>query len=190
MSNAIFCTASTDEQLEQILDLQRRNLEENLSAEDAAGDGFVTVRHDLELLRDMNRAEAHVIALHENRVVGYALVMLRTFDDRIPILKPMYAILSGLNYHGKPLDNYRYFIMGQVCVDKAFRGKGVFAGMFREMREQYSGLYDLVITEVAVRNVRSVRAHEKVGFKLLHRYRDPDGEGWDLIVWDWRVQTG
>ncbi len=187
MGDLVFCTASTDEELEQILSLQHRNVEENLSSEEVASQGFVTVHHDLELLRDMNRAEPQVIATSDGQVVGYALVMLRAFEDRVPILKPMCDMLSGLTYDGRPVDETHYFIMGQVCVDKPVRGKGVFGGMYRKMQELYSRRYDMVITEVARRNTRSIRAHEKVGFELLHRYLDSDGEEWDVILWDWSV---
>ena len=185
MSDVVFRTASSDEDLEQILALQRRNVEESLDPDEVRQQGFVTVRHHLDLLRDMNRAEPQVIASHDDRVVGYALVMLRAFEERIPILAPMYDMLSRLTYKGIPVDEYNYFIMGQVCVDKSMRGKNVFSGMYLRMRELYSPRYDMVITEVARRNTRSIRAHQKVGFELLHRYTDSDGEEWDVVLWDW-----
>lgn len=187
MSEPVFGIATKDEDLEQVLSLQRRNVEESLSPQEVARQGFVTVRHDLELLRDMNRAEPHVIATSDGQVVGYALVMVRAFEERVPILAPMYDMLSRLTYNGKPMDDYNYFIMGQVCVDKPMRGRDIFGGMYCQMRETYSHKYDMVITEVSCRNTRSIRAHEKVGFKLLHRYRDSDEEEWDVILWDWTV---
>ncbi len=189
MSEPVFGIATKDEELEQVLALQRRNVEESLSAEEVTRQGFVTVHHDLELLRDMNRAEPHVIATSDGQVVGYALVMVRAFEERVPILAPMYDMLSQLTYDGKPMDEYNYFIMGQVCVDKPMRGRDIFAGMYCQMREVYSHRYDMVITEVARRNTRSIRAHEKVGFQLLHRYRDSDREEWDVILWDWTDHT-
>ncbi len=185
MADVIY-RAAVERDLDQILTLQRRYLEESLDPAEVAADGFVTVRHDRELLAAMNAAEPHVVAVSGDQVAGYALVMLRSFADRIAILEPMFAQMrAGLVWDGVPLDEYRYFIMGQVCVDKPFRGSGVFAGMFEKMRELYRGRYDFTITEVARRNARSIRAHEKVGFGLLHRYRDPSGEEWDLILWDW-----
>jgi GNAT superfamily N-acetyltransferase len=185
MEPAEFTTATSDAQLEQVLALQRRNLEQSVDEQEAADQGFVTVRHDLELLRDMNRAEPHIIAVCDGQVVGYALVMLKRFQQRIPILKPMFARLAGLQHRGRPIDDYRFFIMGQVCVDRSFRGSGVFDGLYRTMKKRYAESYDLVVTEVACRNTRSCAAHTRVGFRLLHRYRDDRGEEWDLIVWDW-----
>lgn len=186
MSQLRFTTASTDEELRQILELQRANVEENLDPETVAREGFVYVRHDLSLLRDMNLAEPQVVAICDGRVVGYALVMTLAFEERIPALAPMCALLHRLEHAGRPLKDCRYFIIGQVCVAQPFRGQGVFDGLYRRMRELYAARYDLVVTEVACRNTRSSRAHQRVGFELLLRYRDPAGEDWEVIAWAWR----
>jgi len=181
-----FGPAVSDRDLEGILALQRRNVEESLSPEKVARDGFVTVRHDLDLLRDMNRDSPHAVARSGGQVVGYALMMRRAFEERIPILAPMYERLERILHDGRPMSAYRYFIMGQVCVDELFRGRGVFEGLYAELRRLHEGDYEMVVTEVARRNGRSIRAHEKVGFGLLHRYCDSAGEEWDVVVWDWR----
>jgi RimJ/RimL family protein N-acetyltransferase len=73
--------------------------------------------------------------------------------------------------------------MGQICVAKAFRGQGVFDGLYAKMRTICAGEFDFTITEVAARNTRSMRAHERVGFKTLHQYDDTSsGETWRLIL--------
>jgi len=56
----------------------------------------------------------------------------------------------------------------------------------RRKRRKHAHAHDLVITEVARRNGRSIRAHEGVGFELLCRYAHADGAEWDVIGWDWR----
>lgn len=45
-----FTTATNPTELLQILELQQQNLPEKLSETDKKEQGFVTVRHDLELL--------------------------------------------------------------------------------------------------------------------------------------------
>ena len=51
----------------------------------------------------------------------------------------------------------------------------------------YRGHYDFTVTEVAERNTRSLRAHERVGFQTLHTYPDAlAGEVWRVIVLDFR----
>jgi RimJ/RimL family protein N-acetyltransferase len=42
---------------------------------------------------------------------------------------------------------------------------------------------DLCVTEIATRNLVSIRAHEKMGFEIISRYADP-GEEWVIVAWD------
>jgi GNAT superfamily N-acetyltransferase len=186
MPQVQYLQARTERHLEQILELQRSNTETTLGTDAARSQGFVTVRHDLDLLREMNSPDRHIIAIHEQRVVAYALVMQPRFENRLPIIQPLFDQLRTLSYQGRAFEDCRYFVMGQVCVAKAFRGQGVFAGLYRQMSHCYATAYDLVVTEVADRNKRSIRAHEKVGFGVIHQYADPSGERWQLIAWDWR----
>ena len=173
-------TATTDKELRQILRLQAQNLPANISPEEARSQGFVTVRHDFELLKKMNSPYPHIIAKDEDEIVGYALVMLRSFAHEIPVLVPMFEQLDTLVFENKKLAEARYFVMGQICIDKKYRGKGIFAGMYGEMKNRMSGDFDYIITEVAAANPRSLRAHEKVGFKTIHQYFD--GENWEVVL--------
>ena len=183
----VFKAAESAEELQQILALQQINLPKNISQEESRDQGFVTVEHDFPLLSSMNKSAPQVIASADGKVVGYALVMLESFSSQIPVLIPMFKMLSTLSYQGKSFKEYRYYVMGQVCVDKAFRGQGLFDGMYHEQRRQLSGEYDFVVTEVATRNTRSMRAHERVGFETIHIYTDQDhGEEWAIILWNWK----
>jgi L-amino acid N-acyltransferase YncA len=162
-----------DRELEQILALQQENLA-------ATGDGFVTVRHTLETLRAMHAQLPSVVARDERgAVVGYALSMAREAQGLLPILAPMFARLDGLG----ALAGKRWYVMGQVCVAKAFRGQGVFDALYRGHRERYAGRFDALVTEIATRNGRSMRAHQRVGFTEIDRYRDAT-DAWSVVGWD------
>lgn len=183
----VYKAAESEEELRQILALQQINLPKNISQEESKDQGFVTVEHNFPLLASMNESAPQIIASVEGTVVGYALVMLESFSTKIPVLIPMFNMLSTLSYQGKAFGAYRYYVMGQVCVDKAYRGRGLFDGMYHEQRRQLSGEYDFVVTEVATRNTRSMRAHERVGFETVHIYTDADhGEEWAIILWNWK----
>ncbi len=179
-----FTVVSTSEEVTQIVDLQSQNLSSALSPEIMASQGFLTVRHDPAVLQRMNAATPAVIAKDGGRVVGYALVMPREFAPEVPILLPMFDMLDGLSWKGIPLrDNPRWFVMGQICVAEGYRGMGVFDGMYLKMKEVYKPEYDFTVTEVAERNTRSLRAHERVGFQNLHIYPDTTtGETWRTVV--------
>jgi predicted GNAT superfamily acetyltransferase len=78
----------------------------------------------------------------------------------------------------------RFYVMGQICVASRYRGRGVFDLLYGAHREHLRGRFDSVVTEVATRNPRSLRAHGRVGFEELERYRDATDE-WALLIWCW-----
>jgi GNAT superfamily N-acetyltransferase len=168
--------------LKEILALQIANLPSTISGEEAVDQGFVTVAHSVELLTAMNEPHHHSGAWYENRLVGYALVMETRFKDKIPVLFPMFELLDGIPYKGKRLADWPYFVMGQICIDKPFRGQGIFSGLYQDLKSRLSAHFELVVTEIATRNTRSIRAHEKVGFERIYNYTDPDGEEWDIVA--------
>ncbi len=176
---------ATREDLEDILRLQRENLRDLVSAEEAQQQGFVTVAHTLEALERMHALAPSVLAREGVALAGYALVMPLATREAAPELAPMFAQFDALTWQGRPLSAYRYYVMGQVCVARAFRGQGVFDALYRGHREAYAGRFDFTVTEIATRNTRSMRAHERVGFQRLTTYRDALDE-WAVVLWDWR----
>jgi GNAT superfamily N-acetyltransferase len=171
-------------ELEQILALQRENLKQVLSAEEMRSQGFVTLRHDLAALEQMHALAPSVIARRGDELVGYALMMPRECRALMPVLVPMFELFDRLDYRGRPLKDYRFYVMGQIAIAKAHRGRGVFELLYEKHRELYQHQFDFIITEVATRNLRSLRAHERVGFRTVHTYRDATDE-WAVVLWDW-----
>jgi RimJ/RimL family protein N-acetyltransferase len=173
-------------ELEQLLTLQRRNLQQELSQEELRSQGFVTVQHDMAALEQMHALAPSIIAHQGHELVAYALMMPRECRALMPVLVPMFELFDRLEYRGKPLNDHRFYVMGQICIDKAHRGKGLFELLYHKHRELYEQRFDFIITEVAVRNQRSLRAHERVGFQTLHTYRDATDE-WAVVLWDWSI---
>lgn len=171
-------------ELEQILVLQRRNLKQELPEEEKRSQGFVTVEHDLAALEQMHALAPSIIAHQGRELAGYALTMPRECRTLMPVLVPMFELFDRLTYRGKPMSDHRFYVMGQVCIDKAHRGKGLFELLYHKHRELYQPRFDFIITEVSVRNQRSLRAHERVGFQTVHTYRDATDE-WAVVLWDW-----
>jgi RimJ/RimL family protein N-acetyltransferase len=71
--------------------------------------------------------------------------------------------------------------MGQICIAPEHRGRGIFDALYAGHRRHFADAYDLLVTEVATRNGRSLRAHLRVGFEEVLRYRD-DVDEWVLIA--------
>ena len=107
-SQIIYKSASTLKELEQIINLQRENVPENLSVTEMESQGFVTVRHTIDLLMRMNETLPHIIAKYNDHVIAYALSMHPDFGNTIDVLKPMFAKI----HENFPYKNY--MVMGQI----------------------------------------------------------------------------
>lgn len=78
---------------------------------------------------------------------------------------------------------------GQVCVDKDCRGQGLLRRLYHETRKRLPPEYQLCVTEIAARNVPSLKAHEKMGFEAVSTYHDGK-EHWIVVVWDLESAVG
>ena len=90
MTEIVFTKTSCNEELKEILVLQQENLLRADKINEQLKEGFVTVQHTLTNLQDMHNSAAHCIIKSGNKVIGYALVMLPTYKDKIEILKPFF----------------------------------------------------------------------------------------------------
>lgn len=172
----LYKRANSDTELQQILDLQKANLPKNLTPKEIRDEGFLTVEHSFSLLKEMNELCNHTIAVVESKVVGYALGMHPQFCNRISVLEPMFTQINKVISK-----NTDYCVMGQVCISKDYRRQGVFKGLYEAMRNFIAPDFSKIITEVDIKNKRSLRAHHKIGFRELKRYVDGDKE-WALII--------
>ncbi|TVZ56560.1 acetyltransferase (GNAT) family protein [Lutibacter sp. Hel_I_33_5] len=168
-----------DEDLEDILALQKRNLGINLSDDEKLHEGFVTLQHDFEILKKMNDACPHFVAKKEGKIIGFALSMLKEFKDEIPLLIPIFKEIDTEIRNQNINDNY--IAMGQVCIAKEARGKGVFRGLYTTMQSEFKNKFDSIITEVDTKNLRSSNAHKSMGFKLLKNYTS-NHQLWEIII--------
>jgi len=178
LNKIIYKRAETNQELRQILELQHANIPSAISKDEKQQEGFVTVRHSFEVLKAMNDKCPHIIAKNNQRVVGYTLCMLKEFKEKIEVLKPMFKNIDKcLN------QNKTYVVMGQVCVDKAFRKQGVFRRLYNVVKKQLQTEFDLIITEINTTNTRSLNAHYAIGFKNLYSYRS-NQQDWNIIYLD------
>lgn len=187
MSSYSVKIASTDAELEGILKLQSLNLKRNVEQPERDKEGFVTLQHDLELLNYISGFMGQVVAVSEEKgeVVGYALAKPIAVRDRIPLLKDLVEKLSVVEYKGSPLVEDEYYMIGQVCVAQECRGTGVFGALYGKHKEVFADEYKYCVTAVSTSNPRSLRAHVKVGFEVIHTFDDPQ-DTWSVILLDLR----
>ena len=175
---------NTTEDLQQILELQRQNLILHLDQSEIQSQGFVTLQHSLKTLQQMHDLAPSVVIKDNSKVVAYALTMLKECRQIIPDLEPMFRLFDSLTWNNKLLTSYSFYVMGQVCIHKDYRGKGLFEQLYLYHKKIYSSKFELFLTEIATRNHRSLGAHKKVGFKTVHIHKDNLDE-WAVVGWDW-----
>ncbi len=166
--------AETHNELEQILHLQQENLPAVVSSEEKEKEGFVTVEHGLDILVQMNNSCQHIIAVNSNKVVGYALCMHPKFGNEIPVLMPMFSEIK------KQGVTNGFIVMGQICIDKAFRKQGVFRRLYKTMLDSIKPEFTRIITEVDIINTRSIEAHHAIGFQKISNYKSSNHH-WELM---------
>lgn len=175
-ANIQFTVVTFREELLQILELQKKNLAISITNEEKHQEGFVTVEHTYDLLKKMNDAQPHIIAKDDKKVVGYALSMTKEFANHIPILTPLFHKLDSLIP-----ETQNYSVMGQICIDKSYRRMGIFRGLYNQMKNELMPAYSLLLTEVATENLRSLKAHQGIGFSIIETYLS-DTE-WNILEW-------
>ena len=172
-------------ELEQIHELNKKNLKQNLSEQEQKEQGFVTWLYSLQLLQQLHRQAPAVIVKDGNKVVGYALCALKESRVFHPDLDSFFNHLDPFVYLEKPFAQHNFYCMGQICIDEQYRGKGVFQMLYQKHKEVYSSLFDFLLTEISTSNFRSLNAHKKIGFVRVFTYKDSADE-WDVVVWQWK----
>jgi hypothetical protein len=95
---------TNDAEIEGIRLLQKENLKKLISAEEAAREGFVTAEYSFEFLKQMNTASPSVIAKDGDKVVGYAMVAVKSIYGGHPLLDSLFDETDKLSYNNKPLN--------------------------------------------------------------------------------------
>ncbi len=184
----IICTANSQSDLAGIILLQQENHASNVSEEEKKEQGFVMVQHQLADLENFSKYAPQVILKEGDIVGGYLLAMPKSLRETVPMLKPMFQQIDQITYAGKSLQNANYLVVGQVCVGKDFRGKGYIDQLFKEYRNTFEGTYDYAITEIVTTNSRSIGAHLRAGFEIIHTFQDEFQE-WNIVLWDWTKES-
>jgi ribosomal protein S18 acetylase RimI-like enzyme len=175
----------TNERIENLLALQQQNLKNNIDVVTQQSQGYLSFPYTTAIMQRMMHDEPQPIACAEEQMIGYALTATLKVCQTIDLMLPLLNMFNQLIYNGKPLNDYRYYVMGQVCVRAGYRGIGVFDALYAKHRALFADRYDFVVTEIAADNLRSIAAHRRVGFQTLHRYFDEwSQKTWEVVIWD------
>ena len=147
-----------------ILALQEPNLPDN--------GGSLSVRQSAAWFAHAMAEMPLVIARRDGKVVAYMVTASLAVKTHVPIIQAM------LRSFPAPPNCYSY---GPVCVADSERGKGVAGLMFAELCAQLPG--QAAMTFVRSDNTASMRAHEKMGMRVLGEF-DNGGARYTALAYE------
>ena len=169
--------------LPEIMRIQHANQPSNLSRAEQA-DGFLSAEFSSEQFARMHREIPMVVADCGLRLGGYMCGCSLASCATVPLMAHMATLFPVTSYKSKPLNQYRNFIYGPVCVERPLRGKGILEGLFREYKAQLAGQFDIGILFVSLANPRSLQAHiHKLGMCKLCEFSF-SGREYGLLIFD------
>ncbi len=158
-----YSIVQTEAELKGILTLLESNLAINVPDEVEDKEGFLTVAYSREDLKRMHDTEPGIIAKDKDQVIAYVLALNPVIKKDFPILTPLLDLFEKIIYEGRPVSTYNYLIIGQACIEKNYRGKGIFKKIYAAYNARFRDKYDFAISEIATRNQRSMNAHSESG---------------------------
>jgi ribosomal protein S18 acetylase RimI-like enzyme len=176
----IVCRA-TESDLQGIHLLHLKNLKSNLSEEERKAEGFVSAEYNMDMLLKMHKHSPSIVAKYKEEVVGYALVVPKTFQGNHCLLDDLFETVNTLTYQNKALKDSKYVLCGQLCIEKLYRGQGLVPKLYGTFAHELKNEFDYIITDVASENPRSLKAHKKAGFEVIDS-KHYDGVTWDIIL--------
>jgi hypothetical protein len=173
------------DELDLILELQKSNLAGNISPQEALEQGFLTIAYTKDTLQRFHDATPAIVARHHEQLAGYTLATPRHLRQEESSLAMVFDMIDQLHYRGQNMAAVNYILCGQLCVAAPFRGLSIPDRLYQCFRECYASQYSMLATEIAVRNTRSLRVHERTGFEVAGYYTDELQREWAVVIWDW-----
>ncbi len=157
------------EDFQQIVELQNRNLRLNLSADDLT-DGFLGTAFTIDQFKEMDRSIAVVVAIENDKICGYLCASTPEFNESTPAPSAMLKACSRITYKGKVLTDYKFFVATPICIDKKYRGTGVYIGLCQKILELIPHEHELAVGFIHTENHRHLKAREKMDLEIVGQF--------------------
>ena len=164
--------AQSEEDFRQIVELQNKNLPRALSAVEIK-DGFLSGEFTIEQFQAMNSDLCVMTCFDDDYFCGFLVASSINFNKQFPLPNAMIDCFSKVSYKGKLLTEYKPFISGPGCIDKNYRGKGIFTNLVQTVLNflaQQPSPPDLRVALVSTENPRSINAQKKIGMDEVGQF--------------------
>jgi predicted GNAT superfamily acetyltransferase len=141
-----------------IVQLNSANFIANLS-EDERTDGFLSAVFTLDQTAAMAEDLGTTIAIVDGVLAGFLCAFRNDFDHGSPVVAKMIESYDRMCFEGKFLSQYNTYAYGPVCIDRAYRRKGLLRGLYEAQRNELAGRFEVGVALIARSNQHSMLAH-------------------------------
>jgi hypothetical protein len=171
-NNLLFRRAETTEDFQKIFELQNKNLPTSLSESDLK-DGFLSISFTVDELQSMNDNICIMTCFSGMDLCGFHVATTPELNKKSPLLMAMMQQFSQITYKDKAISEYDCFIAGPSCIDKEYRGQGIYpqliAALF-DFLKNTSNPCRLRISFASKSNPRSLNAQHKIGCEIIGEF--------------------
>jgi GNAT superfamily N-acetyltransferase len=152
-------------------------------AEEDKKDGFVTTQLTEEQLETLITHEKGItVAVDQGQVVAFAMAAPWSFWKAWPMFLVMLDKLEEAYLYDTRLTEENTYQYGPICVDKAYRGKGVFEKVFYASLASMAARFPVMTTFINKINHRSYAAHVRKGHMTEVSTFDFNGNHYALMA--------
>ncbi|MBM2803518.1 MAG: acetyltransferase domain protein [Deltaproteobacteria bacterium] len=141
-----------------IVQLNSANFIANLS-EDQRKDGFLSAVFTLEQTAAMAEDLGTTVAIVDGVLAGFLCAFRNDFNHGSPVVAKMIESYDRMWFEGKLLSRYNTYAYGPVCIDRAYRRKGLLRGLYEAQKRELAGKFEVGVALIARNNPHSVQAH-------------------------------
>ena len=154
-------TQATVKDMEGVMALLKANHVSNMTEEEKKN-GFVTTNMTVEqMTRLIENEDGVTVAKDGEKVVAFALAASWDYWEEWPLFQYMIELLPQTEYNGEMLSVENSYQYGPVCVDKDYRGQGIFEQVFFASLANMEKRCPYMMTFVNKVNPRTYAAHTR-----------------------------
>lgn len=165
-----------------ILKLHRKYQVNTIADVDRA-DGFVTTDFTHEQLTRLIEQENGIcVAKIDDQIIAYVMTASWSFWEEWPLFSHMSKELPALTYKNHNLNTSNSYQYGPICIDKTYRGLGIFEKIFYYSLEHMSQRYPVMVSFINKTNKRSFSAHiNKLGLDIINDFHFNNNSYYEVV---------
>jgi|SRR5690625_642526 len=164
-------TPATPTDIPGVLELQEKYLYRNMTEQERK-EGFVTTPFTQQQIEDILKEKGLFVAKNKaDEVVAYIFAASWKYFEQWEIFNYMVSRFPEMSFGGREITTENSFQYGPVCIDKKYRGQGLFNQLFEEMRLEFVKRYPISVTFINKINEISTAAHtRKLGWEVIDEF--------------------